>query len=138
MTLRFLDANIFLRHLVQGDERKAAKCFDLFRRLGANDETAATSESVIAEVVYVLVSKRQYGLARGEIAARLRPILELRGLQVQNRDMYLRALDLYRDHPFDFVDALTIAHMEYDAIAVLYSYDRDFDRIDTVRRAEPP
>jgi predicted nucleic acid-binding protein len=110
----------------------------LFRRLGENAENATTSEAVIADVVYVLQSKRQYGLAHGEVAARLRPILELRGLQLQVRDVYVRALDLYRDNPFDFADALTIAHMEHDGIEVLYSYDRDFDRVDTVSREEPP
>ena len=37
----------------------------------------------------------------------------------------------------DFEDALIVAHMERQAVRVLYSYDRDFDQVQGVNRQEP-
>jgi len=136
--VKFLDANIFLRYLVPGDEAKAQACFALFQRVKAGDETVTTSEAVIAEVAYVLRSRAQYGLAPPEIDVRLHPILSLRSLKLPHKGAYLRALDLWDDYPaLDFEDVLTVAHMERLGLADLLSYDTDFDRIHKVQRVEP-
>lgn len=136
--MTFLDTNIFLRFLVISDVAKAEACRHLFRALESGDETATTSESVIAEVVYVLGSKRHYGLEPALLRSRLAPLLRLRGLELPHRESFLLALDLYVQHaPLDFEDALTAAHMRRLGIKTLHSYDRDFDRIPGLRRAEP-
>ena len=111
--MRFLDANIFIRHLTYDDPQKAAACTELFRRLDAGQETATTCEAIIAEVVYVLSSRRQYGLPPAEIRTRLAPILAVPGLRLANKCVYLRALDLFVEHRnLDFEDVLLAAHME--------------------------
>lgn len=137
--MRFLDTNIFIRYLTGDDPAKAAACFDLFRRLNGGQETCTTCEAVIAEVVYVLASRATYNLPPAAIRDRLAPLLGLTGLRLPNRAVYLRALDLLTEHPgLDFEDCLLAAHMERAGEAELYSYDRDFDRIDGVTRLEPP
>lgn len=86
----------------------------------------------------MLCSPRQYGLSHAEAAARMRPILLLRGLKLPQKRLYLRALDLYASYPFlDFGDAVSIAHMERQRIVEVYSYDTDFDRVAEMRRVEP-
>jgi uncharacterized protein len=133
----FVDTNIFLRHLTRDDPVKAAACFALLQAAQRNEVQLTTSESVIAEIVFILSSPRLYGLAREEIAARLRPILQLPGLKVTHRSTYLRALDLFVRYRVDFEDALTVAHMERQGMRELYSYDRDFDAVETITRHEP-
>ena len=103
-----------------------------------------TSEAIVAEVVYVLSSPRLYNLIHADIAARLAPILTLRGLRMENKRVVQRALQLYARHQFlDFEDALAVAHMEHHRIGEIYSYDRDFDRLPEfratpgLRRLEP-
>ncbi|RIK45218.1 MAG: VapC toxin family PIN domain ribonuclease, partial [Chloroflexi bacterium] len=140
--MRFLDANIFLRFLVQPasptDAARAAACRALFERLQAGHERATTSESVLAEVAYVLSSPRLYALSPADVSARLKPLLVLPGLRVTNKRRYLRALDIYATYPhLDFEDALTAAVVERSRPAELYSYDRDFDRVAGVTRLEP-
>jgi predicted nucleic acid-binding protein len=136
--VKFLDANIFLRYLTGDDEAKALACLQLFQRLEAGAEQAATCEAVLAEVVYVLSRGPGYRVAPGEIAARLRPVLGASGLKLPNKYVYLRALDLYTAYPtLDFEDVLAIAHMEHQRIDAIYSYDRDFDRVSEVTREEP-
>jgi len=135
--MRFVDASIFIRHLTGDDPEKARACFELFRQAQRREITLTTSESVIAEVVYVLSSKQLYNLPREEIRNLLYPLLSLPGLKLNHRRMYLRALDLYAAYPLDFEDALTVAHMERQKVGELYSYDREFDQVAEISRLEP-
>lgn len=140
--MKFLDTNVFLRYLVKPstavDERKHAACTQLFRRLQAGSEQARTCEAVLAEVLYVLCSSRQYSLSHADAAARLRPMLGLRGLRLPHKRVYLRALDLFATHAFlDIEDALQLAHMEREGIGEILSYDTDFDRLPAITRQEP-
>ena len=75
-------------------------------------------------------------MAREPLAALLRPLLTATGLQLADRAVYLRAIDLYAQYDVDFEDALSVAHMERRGIAEIVSYDRDFDRIAEVTRVE--
>ncbi len=137
--MRFIDANVFLRFITRDDPVKASACLELFQRLRQGREEATTSEAVIAEIVYVLVSTRQpYRLARAEVRARLMPLLRLRGLRLQDRGALLRALEVFELYDdLDFEDVLTVAHMEASGIPELLSYDTGFDVIPGLRRIEP-
>lgn len=137
--MKFLDANIILRYLVRDDESKAAKCFELFQALKENREQVLTSEAILTEVCYVLVSKRnQYHLSHGDIRARLMPIISMSGLKIPNKKRYLRALDIFALYSnLDIEDAVIIAHMEAEGIKELLSYDTDFDRKPNIKRTEP-
>ena len=72
-----------------------------------------------------------------EIKHRLNPILAIRSLKLENKDLVMHALDLYERLRIDFEDCLTIAHMQRQQMSDLYSYDRDFDQFDSVSRLEP-
>lgn len=135
--MRFIDTNIFLRHLTNDDPVKARRCFELFQKAKRNEISLITSESVIAEVVYLLASKRVYNLAREEIVTRLRPLLSLPGLKVPYRNVFLRALEIYGTYTIDFEDAISKAHMERQKITEIYSYDTDFDKFNALKRIEP-
>jgi predicted nucleic acid-binding protein len=108
-------------------------------RAKLDDVNLTTSEAVIAEVVFVLTSKRLYNLSHQDVRIRLYPLLSLPGLKLSYKEQLLRALDLYSSNNIDFEDALSIATMEHQAITEIYSYDEDFDRIQgsTIVRIEP-
>ncbi len=90
------------------------------------------------EVLYVLTSKAHYNLSHADAAARVHPLLLVRGLRLANKRRYLRALDIYAANPhLDFPDAVNIVLMEELGVAELYSYDSDFDQIPGIRRVEP-
>jgi uncharacterized protein len=133
----FVDTNIFLRYLTRDDPVKAEACYQLLEKARKNEISLATSESVIAEIVFVLASPRLYNLSRVDIRARLYPLLTLEGLKLPDRRKFVRALDLYTSHTIDFEDALTVAEMESLQIETLYSYDLDFDKIEGIQRIEP-
>jgi len=82
---QFVDTNIFLRYLTRDDPQKAEACYRLFEKAKNSEVTLTTSESVIAEIVFVLSSPRVYHLTRTEVRARLYPILALEGLKIPDR-----------------------------------------------------
>lgn len=56
-----------LRYLVKDDQDKAEACFRLLEKAKASKVELFTSESVIAEVVFVLSFKRLYNLSHQDI-----------------------------------------------------------------------
>jgi predicted nucleic acid-binding protein len=135
--MQFIDANVFLRFLTRDDPVKAERVKTLLERAQRGEITLCTSESVIAELVFVLSSPRLYKLSREEIYAVLSPIVGLKGLKLPSRKALLRALDLYAATSMDFVDALAVARMEVSRISEIYSYDAHFDSLRGITRLEP-
>ena len=136
--MKFIDANVFVRHLTQDHPAMGPAATALFRRVQAGQEEVTTCEAIITEVVYVLSSRGNYNLAHAEIRTRLVPVLTLPGVHLPQKDIYLRALDLYVLYPgLDFEDVLLVAYMERAGIQELLSYDRDFDRVQGLTRHEP-
>jgi predicted nucleic acid-binding protein len=136
--VKFIDTNIFVRVLTGDDPAKAAACQRLFRALESGAEEAMTSESVMAEVVYVLASPRHYRFDRTEIAEALSPYFRIRGLRIPDRSTLGRALSLYgATSGLDFEDAITAVRFGTRGIDAIVSYDRGFDRLPGVVRIEP-
>jgi predicted nucleic acid-binding protein len=135
-TTQFVDTNIILRYLTKDDPQKASACLALFQKAQQNRVRLTTSESVIAETVYLLSSKKVYRLQPQEVKRRLAPLL-LRALRIEHKDTIITALDLYGAYHMDFEDCLTVAHMERQKLKEIYSYDQDFDQVEHIQRREP-
>ncbi len=135
----FVDTNIFIRYMTNDDKKKAQACFELFQRVKRNEEEVTTSESVLAEVAFVLSSKRlAYQLTHEQIRQRLVPLLTLRGFKLPHKKIYLEALEIYAaNNNLDVEDALSIAHMKDQGHDRIYSYDTDFDAYLEITRIEP-
>ena len=96
-----------------------------------------TSESVIAEIVYVLSSRATYRMPRADVAAALRPVLTISGLRIEHKESILRALDLWESSPLDFEDCLSVEHLRRANLSDIFSYDGHFDRVLGISRLEP-
>jgi predicted nucleic acid-binding protein len=81
----FLDTNIFLRHILNDDPVKSPACFALIRAIERGETTVWTSELAIAEVVFVLESKRTYNVPRDTIRDVLLPLLSLPGIKLPHK-----------------------------------------------------
>lgn len=134
---RFVDTNVFVRALVRDDEAKWKRCIDLFERAERGEERLTSSESVVAEVVYVLASPVLYRLPRTELTHLVRPFVESRGLHLDHRAVVLDALDRYEVTNLDFEDCLSVEHIACNGFEAIYSYDRGFDKVAGIIRLEP-
>ncbi len=123
-----VDANSFLRYILRAETDADKTMFEaasaLFRLAQAGEESFITSEAVVAEVVFILSSKRHANLPRRDVAALPRPLLGLRGCAIPHKSRVLRALDLWVAYErISFVDALMAAYaIEFDV--PLASFDR--------------
>src|SRR5215216_3732600 len=137
MAVEFLDANVILRYVLQDHPDFSPRTNRLFDELSAEKVSLITTEAVVTEVVHVLSSPVLYALSWTAIRDHLLGILTMPALEVAHQTSLLRALDLYATINIDFVDALTVAHMEREEIQTVISFDRDFDKINSIKRREP-
>ncbi|MEA3355071.1 MAG: PIN domain-containing protein [Patescibacteria group bacterium] len=137
MKVEFVDTNIFIRFITKDDEKKAKKVFELFKLVEQGKAKLIVNEATLAEVVYTLSSKKLYALSREKVKQVLIPIIEMKGLKIKNKDVFLLALDYMIDKKVDFEDALIAAYMVKSKTKRVYSYDRDFDKFKQIKRVEP-
>ena len=135
--MQFVDTNIFIRFLTKDDPKKADACFDLLQRAEKGEINLQTTESVIAETVYILESKRLYNLSRKEIYQKLFPLLKIKSLKIPYKNSLLLALDIYSKKNLDFEDAVLIANSLRVGSKEIYSYDKGIDKVSEVKRLEP-
>ena len=137
MTSPFVDADVIIRLLAADDPGKQADAAALFQRVEDGEVTLVAPDTVIADAVHVLSSRKLYKLPRSEVRELLSPLVRLQGFQVQNRRALLRALDLFASTNLDFGDAMIGATMEQAGSQTVCSYDAHFDRLPGITRLEP-
>lgn len=137
MTQPFIDTDVIIRFFTGDDPAKQAAATALFEQVEQGLLTIQAPDTVIADAVYVLSSPRLYHIARNDIRDMLATLVRLPQFQIPNRLSVLQALDLYASTKLDFGDTLIIASMEQQGSQLLYSYDTDFDRIQSITRQEP-
>jgi predicted nucleic acid-binding protein len=137
MTIPFVDTDVVIRLITGDDPVKQQAARALFNQVEAGQFELTAPITMIADAVYVLGSPRLYGLPRQIVASSLSTLVRIPAFRVQERQTVLRALSIYGSTSLDFGDAFILASMEADGSSILYSYDRDFDRIAGIERREP-
>lgn len=133
--MRFIDTNIFLRYFTGDNEKKAIESLRLLKKIESNEEKVTTSSLVIFETIFTLSSF--YKVSRTEIRDLLLPILRLRGLRLECKEIFEKALEIYSISKISFADTFNSCFMESQGIKEIYSYDEDFDKIPEIKRIEP-
>lgn len=93
------------------------------------------TDLVLAEMVYVLESF--YEIPRADIAGMARALLALPSIVVGDHDLLLRALEHYEVMRLDFAEAYLVALAELFDVNHVASFDRQIDRVKSVKRVEP-
>ncbi|MBE9570823.1 MAG: PIN domain-containing protein [Proteobacteria bacterium] len=133
--MRFVDTNIFIRFLTDDVPEKADACEKIFKKAIEKEETLITTDLVIAEIIWVLESF--YELPKKEVQDKVEKIMNTPNLICPHRDLILNALTLYSEKNIDYIDAYNALILREKGIEELYSYDKDYDRIDWLTRLEP-
>jgi predicted nucleic-acid-binding protein len=133
-----LDTNVIVRHLAQDNSDQQLRADAFFRELASGAGSTRLPEGVLVESVQVLESKNLYNTPRDVIRVWLTSLLGLHGLRIPNKRLYYRSLDLYASFPrLSFVDCLCVAYGEREGDTTVVTFDRDFDRVPSIRRQEP-
>jgi len=135
MPLPFLDTNIFLRHLIGEPESQAQKSTEYFKRIEQGEIKVITTYAVIFEIVFTL--ERFYKKSKKEIRDLILPLLELPKIKIKGKKSIGKIFNIYIDKNISFIDAYHAAFMEKEGLKEVISFDRDFDRIEGIKRKEP-
>ena len=135
MKKRFIDTNIFLRYLTKDDPSKYDKGREIFKKAIEGKITLVTSGMVIAELIWTLLS--YYKIAKADIVEKVTIIVSTENLYIPDKNIIADALVLYSRKNIDYIDAYNAVFMKYHGLDKIYSYDRDFDAIEGIKRTEP-
>jgi predicted nucleic acid-binding protein len=135
MKRAFVDANVILRYFTKDPPDMAEASLKTFSAAQDGHISLIVAPITVAEVVWVLESF--YGYPKEQIAATIIQFLYSEGLEVIDLDIVIHALSLYKEKNIDFADALLSASALNRGPTLIYSFDRDFDRIPEITRLEP-
>lgn len=127
----FLDTNVLIRHLTGDPPAQARRAAAFLERAGE----LLVPDLIIAEVVYVLESF--YEVERQRVAELVRAVVAFPAVVVVDQALLLRALEVYEVERLDFAEAYLVASAEASGVETIASFDREIDRLTTVRRIDP-
>lgn len=127
----FIDTNVLIRHLT-GDLPAMAARATAYLQV---ETELLLADLVVAETIFVLESF--YETPRVEIAEVVRSLLAFSSIVVVDRDVLLRAVEVYETDRLDFAEAYLVACAESTGVGRVASFDRSIDRVQTVERVEP-
>lgn len=131
----FVDTNIFLRYLTADDPKKFEECRKLFKRALEKKVVLLTSDMVIAELIWALHSF--YKVSKEEIIEKVSIIINTQNLKIPNHGLIAETLALFSEKNIDYIDAYNAVFMNNNSCDQIYSYDKDFDVIENIKRMEP-
>ncbi|MGH2935780.1 MAG: PIN domain-containing protein [Gaiellaceae bacterium] len=127
----FLDTNVLIRHLTGDPPAQARRATAFLRRA----DELLLPDLIVAEVVYVLESF--YEVERERVAELVRAVIGFPAIAVADEPLLLRALEVYEVERPDFAEAYLVASAEASGVETIASFDREIDRVPTIRRLEP-
>ena len=135
MKRKFIDTNIFLRYLTRDDPSRYEKCREILKKGVEGKIGLVTSGMVIAELIWTLLS--YYKVSKADIVEKISVIVSTENLYIPDKDIIMDAVILYSRKNIDYIDAYNAVFMRYHDFQDIYSYDRDFDLIEEIKREEP-
>ena len=129
--MRFVDANVFLYQIIKSPQKDYEISGKILERIQSGEE-AATALPVIQEVVKWL----EYNRRKGEIASFLLAVnsyfsMSKLGVFWEN---FIPAVEDMNKKQISFIDSTILQVMKQNKISEIYSNDKDFDRVDWVKR----
>jgi len=122
-----VDANVLLRFLTGEPKPMAEQAARLMRRAEQGEVLLVLSPLVIAEMVWVL--KSFYRHSFDEISRVVIPLLSADGVEVEDRELLIRAIELARDKNVDFLDAVLALQVVRHGETVCTFDETDFKRL---------
>lgn len=130
MKRAFTDANVILRYLTKDPPVMAEAALKIFTDAKIGKVTLLITSLTIAEVIWVLESF--YGHPKNQIAETMTQFLFCEGLEVQDIDLLVEALAIYKERNIDFADALLAITALRKGPSIIYSFDEHLKRVEGI------
>jgi predicted nucleic acid-binding protein len=126
MARKLIDANVILRYLLRDDEELFGKAFEILEKVKIGQETVIIPESVLAEVVYVLL--KIYEVTREVIVEKLQGLLSYRGVINPDKVDLAEAFRMFGSTKLSFVDCVLCAKAISHRME-LFTFDGDLKKV---------
>lgn len=123
----WVDANVFLRFITKDPPKLAERAARLMARAEKGEVVLYLAPLIAAEIVWVLKSFYRYPMA--DIAEVLTALVSAPGVTVDDRGLFIRAVELSRDRNVDFVDAYVAVQAASRGEQVCTFDETDFKRL---------
>jgi predicted nucleic-acid-binding protein len=120
--MTFVDTNYFLRYLLNDVAEQADEVEQLFRQAVSGEVVLCTSTIVLFEISWVL--KAIYEQPKEQVIAALQKIVQLPFIQMKDKALYLRALNLYAGTHLSLEDCYNIVEALTLGCTVFGSFDK--------------
>lgn len=119
-----IDTNVVIRFLTKDHQELSNKGAEIFRKIEKGEIKAKITESVLAEIVYVIM--KIYGKDREYTTNVVKKILALKGIVNRDKTRLKKALNIFANQKVDIVDALLLSHKN-QCLGIL-SFDKDLKK----------
>lgn len=126
--MHFIDTNIFLRYFIK-DEKEAEniKVENFFKSIVDGQINCFTNTMVINEIIWVL--EKYYGWAKTDVCDNIEFLLNTPNIKIKERVLLQKAVNSYRELNIDFMDIYNYFYIKTENEAVIYSFDKHYDRL---------
>lgn len=128
---KILDANTIVRYLTNDDSKKSKRVEKLLNT--SPDLSLRLLDMVCAEIVWVLT--KFYKFNKKDVMEKMQIVIGMSCI-LANKERLFLSLQASSKHNIDFIDAY-IAIIAEENKEDVCSFDRDFDKIKSVKRLEP-
>jgi len=122
--MTFIDANIFIRAITRDNLEMALLAASYFDRVNKGKVVGFVEDSTVAEVLFVLMSKKHYNFSRIEATIRLKILLEIENIHHDYKNQLINALDKFASSKLDFVDCLATSYKDACIVDKVFSFDK--------------
>lgn len=123
----FVDTNYFLRLLLKDVKNQHQKAKKLFEGGAKGDEKLFTSTIVFFEIYWVLSSF--YEKSKNETVPILGKILQMRFVELKERDLLENALEVFEDENIDLEDAYNLVYAQENNASNLVTFDKKLTKL---------
>ena len=117
MSKILVDTNVVLRYLLRDNEIQSQIAKVLI------ESGARLLPEVLMETSHVL--RTFYGIDRPDISKQLLTVL--RWVEMENKDVMIRAVEIFAETKLDFVDCILVAYHELENVEV-FSFDKKLNK----------
>lgn len=127
MLVYYVDANVFLRFLLKDNDALYHKAEQYFKDAQARKIELILTTEILLEINYVL--KGVYAVSRQETGEKLKSIILTSYITVIDREILIKALDIYRKINVDLADIILYEKAVSKGVKVLSFDTTDMKKI---------
>ena len=134
MKKAFIDTNVWLRFFLNDNAALSEKARKIIAGAKDGNHILITDSAMLLELAWVLFSF--YKQKKEETINILNKILAAFYVEVLDKETAKQMTEYYSQHNMDIIDCYLLSQMSRQNIKEVFSFDRDFDKIKTIKRRE--